>query len=101
MDISCSMKTPIHATADGVVSHSGWVNGSGQVVILEHGCGFSTIYAHNSSNVVRAGQKVHKGDIVAYVGMTGKTTGPHVHYEIWKDGRTINPQPYLYERAQN
>jgi murein DD-endopeptidase MepM/ murein hydrolase activator NlpD len=101
LDISCGMRTPIHATADGVVSHSGWANGSGQVVVLEHGCGFSTIYAHNSANVVKLGQKVRKGDIIAYVGMTGKTTGPHVHYEIWKDGRNINPQPYLSEQAKS
>lgn len=101
LDISCSMKTPIRATADGVVSHSGWANGSGQVVVLEHGCGFSTIYAHNNSNVVKVGQRVHAGDIVAYVGMTGKTTGPHVHYEIWKDGKNVNPQPYIYQKAQN
>jgi murein DD-endopeptidase MepM/ murein hydrolase activator NlpD len=95
------MNTPIRATADGVVSHSGWANGSGQVVVLEHGCGFSTIYAHNSSNVVKIGQRVHKGDVIAYVGMTGKTTGPHVHYEIWKDRKNINPLTYINQNAQN
>jgi murein DD-endopeptidase MepM/ murein hydrolase activator NlpD len=95
IDISCNARSPIRATADGVVSHSGWIQGNGNVVILEHGCGFSTVYAHNTTNMVKVGQKVKRGEIIGYVGSTGKSTGPHVHYEVWKDGRTINPQKYL------
>jgi murein DD-endopeptidase MepM/ murein hydrolase activator NlpD len=94
-DISCSYGSPIRATADGVVSHSGWVHGSGLVVVLEHGCGFSTVYAHNKSNTVTVGQKVQRGDIIGYIGITGKTTGPHVHYEVWKDGKSVDAQPYM------
>jgi murein DD-endopeptidase MepM/ murein hydrolase activator NlpD len=97
-DISCRPGTPIQATADGVVSHSGWIAGNGNVVVLEHGCGYSTIYAHNTKNIVSVGQQVSKGSIIGYTGSTGKSTGPHLHYEIWKDGRNINPQPFLAGR---
>jgi murein DD-endopeptidase MepM/ murein hydrolase activator NlpD len=99
VDISCSIKTPIRATADGVVSHSGWIRDSGNVVILEHGCGFLSVYAHNTSNAVKVGQKVKRGDIIGYVGSTGKSTGPHVHYEVWKDGKAVNAQQYLTGRS--
>lgn len=95
VDISCQAGTPIRATADGVVSHSGWLADSGFVVVLEHGIGFSTAYAHNEANSVRVGQKVKRGDIIGYVGSTGRATGPHVHYEIWKNGKTISPKSYL------
>ena len=100
IDISSSPGGPILATADGLVSHSGWTPQSGFVVVLEHGCGFSTIYAHNKRNNVRVSQRVKSGDIIGYVGSTGKTTGPHVHYEVWKDGKNINPADYLTRRAQ-
>jgi len=99
IDISCASKTPIRATADGMVSHSGWLEGNGNVVILEHGCGFSTVYAHNSKNTVKVGQKVKRGDIIGYVGSTGKSTGPHVHYEVWKDGKTVDAQKYLPRKS--
>jgi murein DD-endopeptidase MepM/ murein hydrolase activator NlpD len=99
VDISCDARSPIRATADGVVSHSGWAGNSGNVVILEHGCGFSTVYAHNRSNTVKVGDRVKRGDIVGYVGSTGKSTGPHVHYEIWKDGKTVDAQKYLPGRS--
>ena len=99
IDISCHLKTPIRATADGVVSHSGWIENSGYVVILEHGCGFSTVYAHNTSNAVKMGQKVKRGDIIGYVGSTGKSTGPHVHYEVWKDGKTVDAEKYLMVKS--
>lgn len=98
LDISASPGNPIHATADGVVSHSGWSQNSGFVVVLEHGCGYSTIYAHNKSNAVKVGQRIKAGDIVGYVGSTGKSTGPHVHYEVWKNGKNVNPQEYLGRR---
>jgi murein DD-endopeptidase MepM/ murein hydrolase activator NlpD len=95
VDLACDHGTPIHATADGIVSHSGWTTDSGNVVVLEHGLGFSTIYAHNNKNNVTVGQKVRRGDVVGYVGSTGRTTGPHVHYEVLKDGKHVNPTPYL------
>ncbi|MDR0310754.1 MAG: M23 family metallopeptidase, partial [Acidobacteriota bacterium] len=95
IDLAAGQGTPIAATADGIVSHSGWTADSGYVVVLEHGLGFSTIYAHNKSNAVKVGQQVRRGDIVGHVGATGRTTGPHVHYEVLKDGRNVNPAPYL------
>ncbi len=99
IDISASPGVSILATADGIVSHSGWTPHSGYVVVLEHGCGFSTIYAHNKKNAVKVGQKVSRGDTLGYVGSTGKSTGPHVHYEIWEKGRSVNPKKYLQGRS--
>ena len=95
VDISASPGTPIKAAADGMVSYSGWTKNNGYVVVLEHGCGFSTIYAHNKKNVAQRGEKIRRGDIIALVGSTGKSTGPHLHYEVWKDGRSVNPLPFL------
>jgi murein DD-endopeptidase MepM/ murein hydrolase activator NlpD len=95
IDISTNPGNPVRATADGIVSFSGWSGGSGNLVGLEHGHGFSTFYAHNRINAVKVGQKVHRGDVISYVGSTGNSTGPHVHYEIWKDGRHVNPQKYV------
>ena len=95
IDISSSPGNPVKATADGIVSFSGWSGGSGNLVVLEHGHSFSTFYAHNRSIPVKVGQKVKRGDIIGYVGSTGNSTGPHVHYEIWKDGKSIDPVKYL------
>ena len=94
IDISSNLGSPIHATADGVVSHAGWTQKSGFVVVLEHGCGFTTVYAHNKTNAVKVGQKIKRGDIIGYVGSTGKSTGPHVHYEVWENGRSVDAQKY-------
>lgn len=99
IDISASPGSPVKATADGVVSFSGWSGGSGNLVVLEHGFGFSTFYAHNRINTVKVGQKVERGDVIGYVGSTGYSTGPHVHYEIWKDGRHVDPKQYLSEAS--
>jgi murein DD-endopeptidase MepM/ murein hydrolase activator NlpD len=95
VDISIGSGSPVRATADGVVSFSGWSGGSGNLVVLEHGFGYSTCYAHNGRNAVKAGQYVKRGDVIAHSGSTGSTTGPHSHYEIWKDGKHINPMPFL------
>ncbi len=99
IDISASPGTCIQATADGVVSYSGWTLNSGYVVVLEHGLGFSTIYAHNKKNAAKVGQKVRRGDTIGYVGSTGKSTGPHVHYEVWEKGKNVNPQKFLQGRS--
>ncbi len=95
IDISASPGSPVRATADGIVSFSGWGGSNGRLVVLEHGFGFTTFYAHNKSIIVTVGQKVKRGDILGYVGSTGNATGPHVHYEVWKDGRPVNPKKYL------
>jgi murein DD-endopeptidase MepM/ murein hydrolase activator NlpD len=99
VDISASPGTAIWATADGVVSHSGWTQYSGYLVAIEHGCGFSTIYAHNKKNAVKVGQRVKRGDIIGYVGSSGKSTGPHVHYEVWEKGKSVNPHKFLQGRS--
>lgn len=99
VDISASPGSPIQATADGMVSHSSWTQYSGYLVAIEHGCGFSTIYAHNKKNVVKVGQRVKRGQIIGYVGSSGKSTGPHVHYEVWEKGKSVNPQKFLQGRS--
>lgn len=99
VDISTNPGNPVRATADGIVSFSSWNGVSGNLVVLEHGFGFSTLYAHNKMNTVIVGQKVKKGEIIGYVGSTGNSTGPHVHYEVWKDKRNINPEKYLGGRS--
>jgi len=99
IDIASSPGAPVRTTADGVVSYSGWTTNSGNVIVIEHGCGFSTIYAHNKKNGVKVGQRVKRGEVVGYVGSTGKSTGPHVHYEVWKNGRHMNPQKFLQGRS--
>ena len=95
IDIAAPAGTTVQATADGVVSFSGWNRGGGNTVVVEHGHGFSTCYAHNRANVVRVGQRIKRGDVVGYVGATGNATGNHLHYEIWQDGRVINPRQSL------
>ncbi len=99
IDISSSPGSPIMATADGIVSFSGWSGSNGNLIVLEHGHGFSTFYAHNRENAVKVGQRVKRGDIIGYVGSTGNSTGPHVHYEIWKDGKYIDPKAFLERRS--
>jgi len=99
MDIASEPGTPVKATADGIVSYAGWSGGSGNLVALEHGLGFSTYYAHNRLVVVKIGQKVKRGDILSYLGSTGNSTGPHLHYEVWKEGRSLNPSTYIEGRT--
>jgi len=99
VDISATPGVPIRATADGVVSYSGWTQSSGNVVLVEHGCGFTTAYAHNRSNAVKVGQRVKRGETVGYIGSSGKSTGPHVHYEVWERGKRINPSKFLQGRS--
>jgi murein DD-endopeptidase MepM/ murein hydrolase activator NlpD len=97
MDIAAPYGTPILAVADGVVSFAGPLQAYGNVVFLNHGHGFQTFYGHNSSNRVREGQQVRRGDVIAYVGTTGRTTGPHVHYEVHVNGVISNPMKYAVD----
>ena len=99
MDIAGEPGEPVHATADGIVSFAGWSGANGNLVVIEHGFGFSTFYAHNKQVAVKTGQKVKRGEIISYMGSTGSSTGPHVHYEIWRNGRSTNPKPYLDGRT--
>jgi murein DD-endopeptidase MepM/ murein hydrolase activator NlpD len=95
VDLSADAGDPVRATADGVVTFSKRSGANGNLVAIEHGYGFSTYYAHNKKNLVKVGQVVKRGDIIAYVGSTGSATGPHVHYEMWQNGKLVDPTPYL------
>ena len=95
IDILAPSGTLIKASRSGVVSFSGWMNGYGRVVIVDHQDGWQTLYAHNSVNLVNKGQKVNQGDAVARVGMTGNATTYHVHFEVRKNGKCLNPSDYL------
>jgi len=97
IDLSAPRGTPVHATADGIVSFSGWSGGSGNIVVIEHGQGFSTVYAHNSKNLAQVGKAVRRGEEIAKTGSTGVATGSHVHYEVWKNGECVNPEPFTKE----
>ncbi len=79
----------------GIVSYSGWSGGNGHIIVIEHGHGFSTAYAHNKENFVKVGQTVKKGQQIAASGSTGMSTGPHLHYEVWKNGKQIDPLQFL------
>ena len=92
IDFGASKGTPVYAAGDGVVAESRWAGGYGNWVRINHSGGWSTGYGHLSRFVVRAGQKVRQGQIVAYVGSTGLSTGPHLHYEIWIKGKKVNPK---------
>ncbi|SMD14701.1 Peptidase family M23 [Sporomusa malonica] len=95
IDIANNLDTPIVATADGEVVRSEWSEGYGNIVQIDHGNNVSTIYGHNSRIVVKVGQSVRKGQVIAYLGSTGKSTGPHVHYEIRVNGTAVDPISYL------
>lgn len=95
MDITMPRGTPLHATADGVISFADRSGGNGNIVVIEHGHGLTTVYAHNARNNVKAGKTVKRGEVIAYSGSTGISTGPHVHYEVWRNGQSINPAPFL------
>jgi len=95
LDIAADTGTPIFATAAGTVIASGWNGGYGIQVTINHGYGVTTSYAHNSENAVRVGQKVKKGQLIAYVGNTGFSTGPHLHYEVRINGNAVNPENFL------
>lgn len=95
IDISNRTNTPVLATADGRVIFSGWAGRYGRVVKINHGNGFVSLYAHNNRTVAKRGEKVKKGDLIAYLGSTGRATGPHLHFEIHKNGKSVNPVKYL------
>jgi murein DD-endopeptidase MepM/ murein hydrolase activator NlpD len=99
VDIAAEPGRPVKATGEGIVSFSGWNGANGNLVVIEHGAGFSTFYAHNKMVAVRTGQRVKRGDIISYIGSTGNSTGPHVHYEVWLNGKAVNPDSYLKGRS--
>ena len=97
IDLRSPTGTPIRAAGGGTVTFQGWRGGYGNTVMIDHGHGLVTLYAHNSANLVTVGQRVERGDIIARVGTTGRTTGAHVHFEVIRNGTPINPRPFMME----
>ncbi|MBN2265324.1 MAG: M23 family metallopeptidase [Candidatus Aminicenantes bacterium] len=97
IDISTNVGNPIMATADGIVIKVQTDRYLGKYVTISHGNGFTTVYGHMSNFAVKAGQKVKRRDIIGYIGQTGKAAGPHVHYEVLKDGKRVDPRNYFLE----
>jgi murein DD-endopeptidase MepM/ murein hydrolase activator NlpD len=95
IDIAAPTGTPIHAAKAGRVIYAGWMNGYGNVVVIDHGGGFSTLYGHQSRLGSNKGQSVAQGQLIGYVGSTGHSTGPHCHFETRFGGKPRNPRPYL------
>ncbi|MCK9216782.1 MAG: M23 family metallopeptidase [Firmicutes bacterium] len=95
VDIATRTGTPVVATADGTVTYSGWKSGYGNMVIISHGYGFITVYAHNSKLLVKIGDKVNRGQQISRVGSTGRSTAPHLHYEIKLNGKNVDPARYF------
>lgn len=99
VDISVPIGTPVRVTADGIVSFAGYHSGYGRIVVVDHGAGCSTHYAHLSRTEVITGQRIHRGDVIALSGASGRATGPHLHYEVRMNGVAVNPYPYLRRSA--
>lgn len=95
IDITANYGSPIRSSADGVVEFAGWRTGYGKTVVIDHGFGYKTLYGHTSGFAVSPGNRVKKGQLIAYVGATGYATGAHLHYEVIKDDNKINPVGYL------
>ena len=96
MDFSAKVGTDVYATGDGVVTFAAWKQGYGNCIVVNHGYGYETLYGHLSKYKVRVGQKVKRGEVIGLVGNTGKSTGPHLHYEVMVKGKYDNPSKYYY-----
>lgn len=95
VDLQASVGTPVRASADGVIIHAEWMGRYGKAVVVDHGNGMQTWYAHLSRFYGVPGQEIRQGQIIGYSGTTGRVTGPHLHYEVRVGGTPINPYPYL------
>jgi len=91
VDLKATFGTPIRASADGRIAFAGWNGGYGRQVMIDHGQGLATIYAHMSRMAASPGERVHRGQVIGYVGSTGLSTGPHLHYEVLQNGKAVNP----------
>jgi murein DD-endopeptidase MepM/ murein hydrolase activator NlpD len=96
MDFTARTGTPVYATGEGVVSAAGWKRGYGNLIEINHGYQYKTWYAHLSRIKVRNGQKVSRGEVIGYVGSTGKSTGSHLHYEVHYQGKPVNPINFYF-----
>ena len=97
MDIAAKRNTPVRASAEGVVTTSGWDETYGYLVVIDHGFGITTVYGHNSRNLVNVGDRVGRGQTIAFLGSTGKSTAPHLHFEVRKNGVPEDPRKYLLD----
>lgn len=95
VDISSAVGQAVRAPADGIVVKAEWANGYGNVIYISHGYGYSTRYGHLSSYAVQPGARVKRGDVIGYVGSTGRSTGPHLHYEVRVNNNPVNPLEYI------
>ena len=95
IDLDADSGTPISSISDGIVTFAGERGGYGNLVVVDHGGGFETRYAHQANLTVTEGDLVHAGDVIGYVGSTGVSTGPHLHFEVRRDGESVDPEPWL------
>jgi hypothetical protein len=95
VDIGLPYNSQVLATGQGIVVGSGWQPGYGLCVLIQHGGGYSTLYAHLADSVVQLGAMVRPGALIGYSGSSGNSTGPHLHYEVWRAGRPVDPRPYM------
>ena len=89
------MRSNVYAADGGVVIYAGWKGTFGKLVIIDHGANMLSYYAHNDQLLVGAGEKVFKGQVITYSGNTGRSTGPHLHFEVRKNNRPVNPRNYV------
>jgi hypothetical protein len=95
MDIAAPKGTPVYATAEGIVTSTAYQSGLGNLIIIDHGNGYSTSYGHLSKIMVATGHRVNRGELIGLVGSTGYSTGPHLHYEVHQNNRAINPSDFI------
>ena len=95
IDIAAQRNTPVRAAAEGVVTTSGWDETYGYLVVIDHGFGIASLYGHNSRNLVSVGDRVDRGQTIAFLGSTGKSTAPHLHFEVRKNDVPVDPRKYL------
>lgn len=100
IDIANEIGTPVLATAEGVVEHARWEGGYGRLVVVDHGFGYKTYYGHNTSIIVKEGELVKRGQVIADMGSSGSSTGSHCHYEVWQNGNAINPWKFLFSKTR-
>lgn len=100
IDIASDKGTPVIASADGTVNFTGWIGRFGRVVIIDHGFGYRTLYGHLESMNVKKGLSIKRWQTIGTMGSTGRSTGPHLHYEVHKDGRPVDPMPFVLTRIK-
>lgn len=101
IDISSSFGEPVHAAADGIVELAAMTNGYGREIVINHGHGIQTLYAHLSGFAIAPGEQVTRGETIGYVGLSGRSTGPHLHYEVRIQNTPVNPHKYLRSTMQD